>query len=82
MIDRTELAHAWMTIGLSGHASHEFAMRFHFFIGILMTMTYGHVERLVQWKPWNKEPVYAVAVYAANALSGGVNSLIAATDSV
>ncbi|RDS86085.1 hypothetical protein [Dyella psychrodurans] len=68
LLDRTGLAHAWMTTGLPGTQSHAFMTGFHIFIGMLMAWAYAYGERLVQWKPWVKGLVYALLVYAANAL--------------
>ena len=68
MLERTGLAHAWMATGLPGPESHAFVMGFHIFIGMLMAWAYAYGERLVDWKSWAKGLVYAVVVYAANAL--------------
>lgn len=68
LLDRTGLAHAWMTAGLSGPESRAFMMGFHIFIGMLMAWAYAHGECLVHWKPSTKGLVYSVVVYAANAL--------------
>src|SRR5215469_12129369 len=58
LLDRTGLAHAWLTVGLPGPESHEFLLGFHIFIGMLMALTYGYGEHLLTWKPWVKGLAY------------------------